>query len=132
MGPICALLLGSKATSLYVDFDRVDPDLIPDIPQHDPRWLGAWWLGFLVGGCLLAIAAIPMLFYPKRMPKPKDADAVTQAKVDDENDQDVFSDLLQSKIDAEGENIIGVSRAVKGLLKSGVSTYFCTFLGVWN
>ncbi|KAH9496195.1 hypothetical protein Btru_010449 [Bulinus truncatus] len=32
----------------------------------DPRWLGAWWLGFLVFGLLGLIVGIPLAFFPRR------------------------------------------------------------------
>jgi hypothetical protein len=33
----------------------------------DPRWIGAWWIGFLLFGILAIIVAIPLAFYPRRM-----------------------------------------------------------------
>uniref|UniRef100_A0A2K5U5S2 Solute carrier organic anion transporter family member n=1 Tax=Macaca fascicularis TaxID=9541 RepID=A0A2K5U5S2_MACFA len=37
----------------------------------DPRWVGAWWLGFLIAAGSVALAAIPYFFFPKEMPKEK-------------------------------------------------------------
>ncbi|XP_055138933.1 solute carrier organic anion transporter family member 2B1 isoform X2 [Symphalangus syndactylus] len=37
----------------------------------DPRWVGAWWLGFLIAAGAVALAAIPYFFFPKEMPKEK-------------------------------------------------------------
>lgn len=39
-------------------------DLTPD----DPRWIGAWWLGYFFGGLLLLCTSIALLGYPKEMP----------------------------------------------------------------
>ncbi|XP_071480109.1 solute carrier organic anion transporter family member 5A1-like, partial [Diadema antillarum] len=68
IGPSMGFLLGSLTTSKYVDFDRVTPDQIPDISQSDPRWIGAWWLGFIITGVILAVLSLPIFFYPKILP----------------------------------------------------------------
>ena len=43
-----------------------------DVGLHprDPRWLGAWWLGFLMFGIAAIIFGLPLMFFPKSM-KPK-------------------------------------------------------------
>lgn len=39
-----------------------------DITPDDPRWIGAWWLGYFFGGLLLLCTSIALLGYPKEMP----------------------------------------------------------------
>ncbi|OXB53483.1 hypothetical protein ASZ78_009366 [Callipepla squamata] len=39
------------------------------LTNRDPRWVGAWWLGFLVAASLVAVSAVPYFFFPKEMPK---------------------------------------------------------------
>lgn len=39
------------------------------LTNQDPRWVGAWWLGFLVAASLVALSAIPYFFFPREMPK---------------------------------------------------------------
>ena len=34
----------------------------------DPRWIGAWWMGFLLVGALAIVSSLPMLFFPRRLP----------------------------------------------------------------
>ena len=55
IGPALGFMTSSFTTKLYVDFDRVSAEEIPDIDQYDPRWVGAWWLGFLVVGILMLL-----------------------------------------------------------------------------
>lgn len=33
----------------------------------DPRFVGAWWLGFIILGTALLLASIPTFFFPKYM-----------------------------------------------------------------
>uniref|UniRef100_A0A670ZWJ8 Kazal-like domain-containing protein n=1 Tax=Pseudonaja textilis TaxID=8673 RepID=A0A670ZWJ8_PSETE len=39
------------------------------ITNKDPRWVGAWWLGFIFTASMVAIASIPYFFFPREMPK---------------------------------------------------------------
>ncbi|XP_023825073.1 solute carrier organic anion transporter family member 1C1 isoform X2 [Salvelinus sp. IW2-2015] len=39
------------------------------INHKDSRWVGAWWLGFLVSGLLMLLAGIPFWFLPNTMAK---------------------------------------------------------------
>lgn len=53
-----------KSKALKVSFS---PDNIGLTPK-DLRWVGAWWLGFLVASCLIFITALPYFFFPRNMP----------------------------------------------------------------
>ena len=43
----------------------------------DTGWVGAWWLGYLIGAALCLLPVIPMLGFPREFP---DTDAVRQKK----------------------------------------------------
>uniref|UniRef100_A0A8C0CT67 Solute carrier organic anion transporter family member n=1 Tax=Balaenoptera musculus TaxID=9771 RepID=A0A8C0CT67_BALMU len=51
-------------------YDHTSPGGI-SLTSKDPRWVGAWWLGFLISAGTVALAAIPYFFFPKEMPKEK-------------------------------------------------------------
>ncbi|KFW00948.1 Solute carrier organic anion transporter family member 1C1, partial [Fulmarus glacialis] len=72
LGPMFGFLLGSLCAKLYVDIGFVDLGSITITPQ-DSRWVGAWWLGFLIGGATGFLAAIPFCFLPKSLKKPEEA-----------------------------------------------------------
>uniref|UniRef100_A0A8D2LP84 Solute carrier organic anion transporter family member n=1 Tax=Varanus komodoensis TaxID=61221 RepID=A0A8D2LP84_VARKO len=65
IGPGLAFILGSVMLRLYVDIDKVSACELP----NDPRWVGAWWLGFIIAAGVVAIAAIPYFFFPEEMPR---------------------------------------------------------------
>ncbi|NXY77135.1 SO2B1 protein, partial [Glareola pratincola] len=68
IGPGVAFMLGSAMLRFYVDIDKVAGDDV-QLTNKDPRWVGAWWLGFLVAASLVAVSAVPYFFFPREMPK---------------------------------------------------------------
>lgn len=40
------------------------------IKPDDARWVGAWWLGYIVAGIITLISAVPFWFLPKSLPMP--------------------------------------------------------------
>ncbi|XP_077154950.1 solute carrier organic anion transporter family member 2B1 [Ranitomeya variabilis] len=68
MGPGVAFILGSAMLRYYVDIDKLPASEIVLTPS-DPRWIGAWWLGFIVAASIVALASIPYFFFPREMPK---------------------------------------------------------------
>ncbi|XP_045433405.1 solute carrier organic anion transporter family member 2B1 isoform X2 [Pipistrellus kuhlii] len=71
MGPGMAYGLGGLMLRLYVDIDRM-PEGGINLTSKDPRWVGAWWLGFLISAVAVALAATPYFFFPREMAKEKD------------------------------------------------------------
>nr|XP_020442879.1 solute carrier organic anion transporter family member 2B1-like [Monopterus albus]XP_020442880.1 solute carrier organic anion transporter family member 2B1-like [Monopterus albus] len=68
IGPAFGFITGSIMLRFYVDIDKLPKDEIKLDPK-DLRWVGAWWLGFLVASCLIFITALPYLFFPRNMPR---------------------------------------------------------------
>lgn len=67
IGPTLGYLLGWICLTLYID-----PSLHPVIDKNDPRWLGAWWLGWIVLGITMGMFAMLMAMFPKNPTKRKD------------------------------------------------------------
>lgn len=79
LGPMFGFLLGSYCARLYVDIGLVDMDSVTISPE-DARWVGAWWMGFLVSSGLLLISGIPFWFLPRSLPEQEgDEDKSTPA-----------------------------------------------------
>ncbi|KAK6488351.1 solute carrier organic anion transporter family member 1C1-like isoform X1 [Huso huso] len=68
LGPMFGFLLGSLCAKLYVDIGFVDLESVTITPR-DARWVGAWWLGFLVSAVIMLFASFPFWFLPKSLPK---------------------------------------------------------------
>ncbi|XP_073689137.1 solute carrier organic anion transporter family member 1C1-like, partial [Garra rufa] len=68
IGPIFGYLLGSLCAILYVDIGLVSQESVNITPQ-DSRWVGAWWLGYVVSGLLTLLAALPLWFLPRALPE---------------------------------------------------------------
>ncbi|XP_069018957.1 solute carrier organic anion transporter family member 3A1 [Embiotoca jacksoni] len=66
-GPACGFILGSLCTKFYVDAIFIDTNKLGITPD-DPRWIGAWWAGFLLCGALLFCSAIVMFGFPQSLP----------------------------------------------------------------
>ncbi|XP_012523943.1 solute carrier organic anion transporter family member 74D [Monomorium pharaonis] len=72
VGPTIGFLLGYGCLSLYID-----PNLHPVISKKDPRWLGAWWLGWIILGFIMGVFAILIALFPRELPKSKDTSKQT-------------------------------------------------------
>ncbi|XP_033001814.1 solute carrier organic anion transporter family member 2B1 [Lacerta agilis] len=68
MGPALAFIVGAATLRYFVDIDKVSAADI-HINNKDPRWVGAWWLGFIISASVVAIASIPYFFFPKELPR---------------------------------------------------------------
>ncbi|XP_046382790.1 solute carrier organic anion transporter family member 74D [Ischnura elegans] len=66
VGPALGFLLGWACLSLYID-----PSLTPLITKKDPRWLGAWWLGWIILTVALLLFSFLIAMFPKHLPKQK-------------------------------------------------------------
>lgn len=40
------------------------------ITPGNARWVGAWWLGYLISGTITLMSAVPLWFLPKSLPVP--------------------------------------------------------------
>nr|AAH71214.1 Solute carrier organic anion transporter family, member 1a6 [Mus musculus] len=68
IGPILGYLMGPFCANIYVDTGSVNTDDLTITPT-DTRWVGAWWIGFLVCAGVNVLTSIPFFFFPKTLPK---------------------------------------------------------------
>ncbi|XP_067667878.1 solute carrier organic anion transporter family member 2B1-like [Haliotis asinina] len=60
-GPALATAIGGAFRQIPVDLQETAMT-----PTH-PKWIGAWWIGFLLFGCLGVIIGLPLMLFPKRL-----------------------------------------------------------------
>ncbi|XP_070534597.1 solute carrier organic anion transporter family member 2A1-like [Ptychodera flava] len=140
-GPAVGFPFSSLFIDLYVDFDRVNMSSI-DIDPSDTRWVGAWWLGFLVNGALLLVVAIPITLLPKRFPQVRQKDATTSSVVSskDEGDAKVAREAMRrikefpSAVRRLFTNVplmsVCLAYSIETAILSGVLTYFTKYIEV--
>ncbi|XP_050962996.1 solute carrier organic anion transporter family member 1C1-like [Labeo rohita] len=68
IGPLFGYSLGSLCASLYVNIGSVNQESVTITPE-DSRWVGAWWLGYMVSGLLTLLAPLPLWFLPRALPE---------------------------------------------------------------
>lgn len=79
-GPACGFILGSLCTKFYVDAVFIDTSKLSITPD-DPRWIGAWWAGFLLCGALLFCSAVLMFGFPQSLPTKEREEAADTEQV---------------------------------------------------
>lgn len=65
MAPSVSFSSATIFSRLYFTLEKTD------LTPEDPRWIGAWWLGFLVFGIAAIIFTFPIMLFPRRLPKKK-------------------------------------------------------------
>ncbi|XP_076995183.1 solute carrier organic anion transporter family member 4C1 isoform X2 [Tamandua tetradactyla] len=65
LGPAIGYVLGGQLLTMYID---VGMGQSVAITESDPRWLGAWWIGFLMCWLFAWTLIIPFSWFPKHLP----------------------------------------------------------------
>ncbi|GFT22265.1 solute carrier organic anion transporter family member 4A1 [Nephila pilipes] len=63
-GPTLGFLLSSFCLKFYED-----PFYDPGIDPHNPRWVGAWWMGFFILGAAIFVFTILLALFPRELPE---------------------------------------------------------------
>ncbi|VDO26821.1 unnamed protein product [Brugia timori] len=111
IGPVIGLFVGGFMLTIYTDFDRVDVSKLKIKDSSDPRWVGAWWLGFLGSAILAFITAFPILMFARELPEAK------KHRLKDVNQVHAISQINDKDIIAKG-NLRYLPRAVWNILRN--------------
>ncbi|XP_034102050.1 solute carrier organic anion transporter family member 74D-like [Drosophila albomicans] len=107
MGPSAGYLLSSQCLKLYID-----PRLRPLIKNTDPRWMGAWWLGYILLAVITLLSAFVIALFPRELPSAK-ARRLKQAKTDEPDPNDKH----------KAHSVSDMWKSVKGLAANKVYVY---------
>ncbi|KAM7023516.1 solute carrier organic anion transporter family member 4C1 [Acridotheres tristis] len=84
LGPAVGYILGGQLLKVYIDIQ------IPKstkVDQDDPRWLGAWWIGFLACFFAIWLLIIPFSCFPRHLPGTAKIQAEKTSETHDDGSQ---------------------------------------------
>ncbi|XP_068134121.1 solute carrier organic anion transporter family member 1C1 isoform X2 [Hyperolius riggenbachi] len=133
IGPIFGFLLGSLCVSLFVDIDSASLDRVAITPQ-DARWVGAWWLGYLVAGAISILATIPFWFLPKEQLR---SDLQKNSSPPSEQSKFILEDLKDPERGQDGGQLLKMAKdflpSLKELLGNPIFfLYLCGSIFQYN
>ena len=65
IGPAAGYILGGNVLSHWVDPFVPNPPVSPG----DSRWVGQWWMGFIISAILVGLAVLPLFLFKKEPPR---------------------------------------------------------------
>ncbi|XP_078666151.1 solute carrier organic anion transporter family member 4C1-like isoform X1 [Branchiostoma floridae x Branchiostoma belcheri] len=89
LGPAAGYLIGGQFLNIYTDIDIGQNG--NGLTEADPRWVGAWWIGFLMCAFLAWSITIPLLGYPKELPGAAEIKANKESEAHAKGGADVAS-----------------------------------------
>ncbi|XP_074063007.1 solute carrier organic anion transporter family member 4C1-like [Macrotis lagotis] len=111
LGPAIGYVLGGQLLKIYIDADMGKRTFIN---EDDPRWLGAWWIGFILSWFLAWSLIVPFSCFPKHLP----GTAETQAgKISQAHQKESGSQMSDKNF---GKSIKDFPAALQDLLRNPV------------
>ncbi|XP_013383827.1 solute carrier organic anion transporter family member 4C1, partial [Lingula anatina] len=111
LGPAIGYIVGGQFLNIYVDFENVNVENVNITPQ-DPRWVGAWWLGFVMAGFLAWTVTVALCAYPRELPTAKEVRATRESQAHQDGGED------EVNRPGFGKSIRDMPTAAKVLLKN--------------
>ncbi|XP_068103577.1 solute carrier organic anion transporter family member 4C1-like isoform X2 [Hyperolius riggenbachi] len=65
VGPAIGYVIGGQLLNIYIDFEKLQTT---PLSPTDPRWLGAWWIAFVIVGLVTWLLIAPFSCFPKHLP----------------------------------------------------------------
>ncbi|XP_047412528.1 solute carrier organic anion transporter family member 4C1 isoform X1 [Sciurus carolinensis] len=118
LGPAIGYVLGGQLLTMYIDVAMGQSSAIT---EDDPRWLGAWWIGFLISWFIAWSLIIPFSCFPKHLP----GTAKIQAGKISQTHQSKSSSL-QHTDENFGKSLKDFPAALKNLMRNTV--FMCLVL----
>uniref|UniRef100_A0A8C6S0R1 Solute carrier organic anion transporter family member n=1 Tax=Neogobius melanostomus TaxID=47308 RepID=A0A8C6S0R1_9GOBI len=116
VGPAVGYLLGGYFLNIFTDI-HTTAEVRPD----NPLWVGAWWIGFLGGGAVSLLVAVPILSYPRELPGAQEAVSIRESEAHQGKDGGHSS----SADPHFGKSLRDMPRCVLLLLKNPTFLFLC-------
>uniref|UniRef100_K1RCR9 Solute carrier organic anion transporter family member n=1 Tax=Magallana gigas TaxID=29159 RepID=K1RCR9_MAGGI len=137
VGVAAGYMLGAQTLSIYTDFDKVNPEDL-NLTPIDPRWVGAWWINFLIVGSVMMLITVPVLGFPKRLPgsrkllEEREEEAYVSAKTEDEDPTQRpgwrdFPRMLAALIMNPTFLFLALATCTEGMIVSGIAAFGAKF-----
>ncbi|KAL4235923.1 hypothetical protein ACF0H5_004313 [Mactra antiquata] len=95
LGPMVGFLVGGMLLDVYVDFEKMGDEEWKLTPS-DPRWVGAWWVGFFISSILMFLFGLPFVLFGAELPTAK---VVRETRISEtHNDGDTPTSRLSGAI----------------------------------
>ncbi|KAF4098359.1 solute carrier organic anion transporter family member 2B1 [Onychostoma macrolepis] len=107
IGPAFGYMMSSALLRFYVDVDKMSSDNL-GMKNDDPRWVGAWWLGFLMAATLLLLTSLPYLFFPRKMSR----EEIVEAPVEPSTEK-----MMEDKPKSETKEEVSLTEFLKSFPK---------------
>ncbi|NWR99777.1 SO4C1 protein, partial [Motacilla alba] len=138
LGPAIGYVLGGQLLKVYIDIQipKRQDTTYTKVDQDDPRWLGAWWIGFLACFFAIWLLIIPFSCFPRHLPGtakiqaekiPETHDDGGQVLVQTDNIGQSFKDFPMALLILL-KNPVLMSLIIASSSEALVATGFATFL----
>ncbi|KAK7884699.1 hypothetical protein WMY93_027822 [Mugilogobius chulae] len=114
VGPAVGYLVGGYFLNIFTEIYSA-----AEVSPDNPLWVGAWWIGFLGGGALSLLVAVPILGYPPELPGSQETAAIRVSETHQSKDDTSASDPHF------GKTLRDMPRCVLLLLKNPTFLFLC-------
>ena len=77
--------------------------LDPGYGARDPRWVGAWWLGYILCPSFLVVSSLVMATFPKHLPPELEEESAKQSEVA----MEAYAAEKSKELEAAGDGVAG-------------------------
>ncbi|KAA0189509.1 hypothetical protein HAZT_HAZT008504 [Hyalella azteca] len=124
VGPALGYAIGGQLLSVYIDAPVVNAAELGLTPASN-RWLGAWWISFLITGSLSLLVAIPILMIPAEVDKTAAFKRSDRKSLPSNEDEGSSRDFDTSSVDAIPASGVTAFRQLDGLWTASKSLLSC-------
>ena len=102
------MFLGGNVLSHWVDPFTEDPP----VSEGDSRWVGQWWMGFIISSILVLLSVLPLFLFRKEPPR-----YVEQLNLDSSDNSELNEELINNSTSSStATSQMSFGGSIKGIL----------------